>query len=243
MLAALIAAYENAAPAAQKSSPGSPPSQSAEASELARQAQNALNRGESENAVRDYDRLVKIAPAVAEYRLNLCSAYYTSDRPSDAVPWFRQALKLKPALALARHYLGASLAESGRCEEAIPLLFKEGPHIADSHLKRTVQADGLKCAMALDQEDRPLDFIRLLQRQFPKDPEVLYLPVHVYSDLSTGASPRLLVPAPSSPNGIRIVWLDERARRRVLEVAESSHRHTPVRNTRVGPDLTKAQVR
>ena len=189
----LIAANGHATQAGGKVSPASP-----EVTGLARQAQSALHQGENETAVRDYEQLVKLAPTVADYHLNLGVAYYSSDRPFDAVQPLQQALKLKPALAQARFYLGASLAESGRCQEAMPLLLKDGPQTPDPQLKRTIEADGLRCAMALDQEDRALDFLRLLQRDFPKDPEVLYLTVHVYSDLSTRASQRLLVTAPSS---------------------------------------------
>jgi tetratricopeptide (TPR) repeat protein len=166
--------------------------------ELARQAQDALRQGDNEAAVRDYEKLVQLKPTVAEYHLGLGIAYYTSDRPFDAIPALQRALRLKPSLAQARYYLGASLAESGHCQESMPLLRKDAPHIADPQLKRTAEADGLKCAMALDDEDRALDFLRLLQHDFPKDPEVLYLTVHVYSDLSTRASQRLLVTAPSS---------------------------------------------
>lgn len=195
LVVANVYAYAQSTPTPRGSSTPAP---SAEVTELARQAQKALDQGDSETAVRDYGRLVKMAPAVADYHLNLGIAYYSSDRPFDAVEPLRQALKLKPALAQARYYLGASLAESGRCEEAIPLLLRDGPRVAEPQLKRTVEADGLKCAMALDQEDRALDFLRLLRRDFPKDPEVLYLTVHVYSDLSTRASQRLLVDAPAS---------------------------------------------
>jgi tetratricopeptide (TPR) repeat protein len=139
-----------------------------------------------------------MVPGSAEFQAKLGTAYYSSGRPRDAAQAFARALKLKPGLLEARNYFGASLAESGRCQEAIPLLLKDAPQISDSQLKRTAEADGLKCAMALDHEGGALDFLRLLQRDFPKDPEVLYLTVHVYSDLSTYASQRLLMSAPAS---------------------------------------------
>ncbi len=194
----VMAANGYATQVAGRTSGVSPHAPSTDISELARQAQSALNQGKHETAIRDYGRLVKLAPAVADYHLNLGIAYYSSDRPFDAVQPLQQALKLKPGLAQARYYLGASLAESGRCQEAMSLLLKDGAHIPDVQLRRSAEADGLKCAMALDQEDRVLDFLRLLRRDFPKDPEVLYLTVHAYSDLSTRASQRLLVDAPSS---------------------------------------------
>jgi tetratricopeptide (TPR) repeat protein len=184
-----------------QTSGGSSSAPSAGVSELARAAQKALDQGDTEAAIRDYERLVKTAPDVADYHLKLGIAYFISERPREAVDAFQRALKLKPSPQTrdqARHYLAAGLAESGHCQEAVPQLLKAAPLISETQLKRTVEADGLKCAMALDQEDAALEFLRLLRRDFSKDPEVLYLTVHVYSDLSTRASQRLLTTAPGS---------------------------------------------
>jgi len=52
--------------------------------------------------------------------------------------------------------------------------------------------------MTLSQPDVAVDFLRLLNRQFPRAPEVLYLTVHIYSDLSLRASQELAETAPSS---------------------------------------------
>jgi tetratricopeptide (TPR) repeat protein len=172
--------------------------QQPEVARIAREAQSALGKEDFEGAIRGYEKLVKIAPGSAEFQAKLGIAYYSAGRPRDAAQALARALKLKPGLLEACNYLGASLAESGRCQEAIPLLLKDARLISDSELKRTAEADGLRCAMALNQEEGALDFLRLLKRDFPKDPEVLYLTVHVYSDLSTLASQRLLMSAPTS---------------------------------------------
>jgi tetratricopeptide (TPR) repeat protein len=172
--------------------------QQPEVARIAREAQSALGKEDFEGAIRGYEKLVKMVPGSAEFQAKLGTAYYSSGRPREAAQAFARALKLKPSLVEARNYFGASLAESGRCQEAIPLLLKDARQISDPQLKRTAEADGLRCAIALDQEERALDFLRLLKRDFPKDPEVLYLTVHVYSDLSTYASQRLLMSAPTS---------------------------------------------
>jgi tetratricopeptide (TPR) repeat protein len=52
--------------------------------------------------------------------------------------------------------------------------------------------------MAADQMDSALDFIRVLNREFPRDPEVLYLAVHLFSDLSVRASQQLLFTSPGA---------------------------------------------
>ena len=98
--------------------------------------------------------------------------------------------------AAATH--ATQLAESGHCEQALPLLTKSAARLADTDLKKTVGLDGVKCAMAMNRMDAAVDFIRILQRGFPKDPQVLYVATHVYSELSIHASQELLYSAPAS---------------------------------------------
>jgi len=100
------------------------------------------------------------------------------------------------ASATARR--GTQLAESGHCDQALPLLTKSAGRLTDNDLKKTVGLDGIKCAMTMNQMDAAGDFVRILQHDFPKDPQVLYVATHVYSDLSIRASQTLLYTAPGS---------------------------------------------
>lgn len=93
---------------------------------------------------------------------------------------------------------GLTLAEHGNCKEALPLLWKSAGHLADIPLKRKVGLATVRCAMTLDRMDAALDATQILSREFPRDPEVLYLTTHVYSDLSTRASLELARIAPNS---------------------------------------------
>ncbi len=52
--------------------------------------------------------------------------------------------------------------------------------------------------MTVHQPEEALDFLRTLTREFPRDPEVLYVAVHAYSDLSTKFSQTLARDAPDS---------------------------------------------
>src|SRR6266849_8847868 len=90
------------------------------------------------------------------------------------------------------------LAASGKCKEAIPLLKRALPQTSDKDLKRSAGLDGVRCAMASNQFDAAQDFLRMLNREFPGDPEVLYTAVHTYSDLATRASQQLALSAPNS---------------------------------------------
>jgi tetratricopeptide (TPR) repeat protein len=93
-----------------------------------------------------------------------------------------------------------SLARSGHCKEALPLL-KQATSNAEKDLKRSAGFAGVRCAMLADQPDAAQDFLRFLNREFPRDPEVLYLSVHTYSDLSSHAAAELATTAPKSDQG------------------------------------------
>ena len=92
---------------------------------------------------------------------------------------------------------GVTLAENGRCVEALPLL-KKMATLDDKELKRRAGVAGVRCAMSLDRRGDVVDYLRVLNRAFPHDPDVLYISVHAYSDLSARASQDLATTAPSS---------------------------------------------
>ena len=65
-------------------------------------------------------------------------------------------------------------------------------------MKRTAAFAGVRCAMLINQTGAAVDFLQVLNRDFPGDPEVLFLSVHTYSDLSTKAAQQLAMAAPDS---------------------------------------------
>jgi len=90
------------------------------------------------------------------------------------------------------------LAESGHCREAMPLLRSALQRSPDPGIRKRLALDGVRCGMSLNDQDAAVDFLRDLNKHFPEDPEVLYLSVHVFSDLSMRASRRLMRSAPAS---------------------------------------------
>jgi tetratricopeptide (TPR) repeat protein len=122
----------------------------------------------------------------------------------DRSDWARAAaaydklLKTNPRSTEYAMRLGVSLANLGRCPEALAQLKKAGTSAVSEDLKKAVGQSGIRCAMALNQQDDALTFLRGLRRQFPKDPEIQYLSVHVLSDLSIRASQELLFDNPSA---------------------------------------------
>jgi len=176
----------------------SPSAGPADANETVNAAMQALRKGDFGTAIPALEQLTKLAPGVAEYQADLGMAYYLAGRPHDAVAPCRKALKLKPTLASTRYFLAVSLAESGDCRAALPLLEKNSATVGDSQLRHVIGMDGTKCAMAVDEPYRAVIFLEALSRDTPNDPDVLLLSTHVFSELSTRASQQLLRAAPGS---------------------------------------------
>jgi tetratricopeptide (TPR) repeat protein len=93
---------------------------------------------------------------------------------------------------------GLALAQQGRCREALPLLKKAGRSAADNKLIFRATMTTARCAMSLDQVGMALEALTTLNRDYPRDPEVLYLSTHYYSELATRAAQELAAIAPDS---------------------------------------------
>ena len=91
------------------------------------------------------------------------------------------------------------LAEHGKCKEALQLLRKSTAHLRDKEIKLKAGVATVRCAINNGQIDAAVEAIQFLNREFPHDPEVLYITTHAYSDLSTRVSVELATTAPASP--------------------------------------------
>ena len=108
--------------------------------------------------------------------------------------------QMKDAASSAQTALerGANLAESGHCTEALPLLRKAIRQTANKEQQKRAGLDGLHCAMTHNAPYESLTFLDVLNREFPRDPEVLYAATHAFSDLSLLTSQQLAREAPFS---------------------------------------------
>jgi tetratricopeptide (TPR) repeat protein len=93
---------------------------------------------------------------------------------------------------------GIDLAEKGHCKEALPILKKSTPVTRDKQAKLKMGLATIRCALSLDQVETAVNALLWLNREFPNDPDVLYITTHAYSDLSARASLQLARTAASS---------------------------------------------
>ena len=93
---------------------------------------------------------------------------------------------------------GIALTEKGNCKQAVPVLKRATAQVADKQLKYHSLMALARCAMSLDQTETAVNALLVLQQDFPRDPEVLYVTTHYYSELASRASQQLAATSPSS---------------------------------------------
>jgi tetratricopeptide (TPR) repeat protein len=118
--------------------------------------------------------------------------------PTTAVSYAQGQKQSSTAAEAGAAARGANLAETGHCAEALPLLKKAIRQVADKDLEKRMGLDGVHCAMTGKRPYDSLDFLQVLLRDFPRDPEVLYIATHAYSDLALRTSQDLMHEAPFS---------------------------------------------
>lgn len=89
-------------------------------------------------------------------------------------------------------------AAKGRCQEALPTLKPVISHRGDKQLEYRAAMAVAKCAMSLGQAQTAVSALFVLKRDFPRDPEVLYISTHYFSELAMRASQELAKTAPNS---------------------------------------------
>ena len=123
--------------------------------------------------------LVAISASAQSARQGATGAASTSDPSASA----RQAV---------------SLASRGRCTEALPVLKRTMSHLADKDLRYRSAMAAARCAMSMDDTAAAVDALSLLRRDFPDDPEALYIGVHFFSQLANRAAQELAEGFPTS---------------------------------------------
>jgi tetratricopeptide (TPR) repeat protein len=121
---------------------------------------------------------------------------------------FTTALLTQTALAQSVPKTSASSSPSvqqaiqfvteGRCQQALPVLRKAFLHVVGKDLQYHAAMAAVRCAMDLQDDQTAVAALLLLKRQFPGDPEVLYITTHYFSEMGMRAAQELMAKAPSS---------------------------------------------
>jgi tetratricopeptide (TPR) repeat protein len=148
---------------------------------------NAKHAGDLDTAIREFQRVVELAPGLAAAHVNLGAVYYEKKDYSHAIPSLRKALELNPDLPGASSMLGAALLAQGYASESIP------------HLEKAKAGDLL--GVALLEAGRAREAIDKLEEALekqPDNPDLLYYVSQAHARLAKQAFDALAERSPDS---------------------------------------------
>jgi len=121
-----------------------------------------------------------------------------------ALPSAAQGAKQAAPAPSASVQNAIQLVQHGQCKEALPLLKRALPRISNKDLKYHATMAITRCAMDLQDEKTAADTLLLMEREFPADPEVLYIATHYFSEMGLHAAQELATKAPGSVQARRL---------------------------------------
>lgn len=185
--------------------------------ELDRRAAAAMAAGDFPQAITLLEQLVKIQPGSAESYASLGLAYYSVARYDKAAESFRKSVSLNPRLPHTKAFLGMSEAENGHFQESLPLLGKAFATDTDKEIRRMVGLHLEQAYMGLGKPLRAGEVVQTLLRDYPDDPDVLYMASRLFYQLSSRSVAHLVEVAPNS----------YRVRQLMGELLEASKQYGP----------------
>lgn len=151
-----------------------------------------------------------------------------------------QTARKPRAAATSQAVKALELASDGRCREALPILAHALRQATDKKMKYDVAMARARCGMSLDRVGDTVESLLLLNREFPDDPQVLYITTHYYSELASRAAQKLVAAKPSSAQAMELVAEGLESHKQLAEAAEEyrrilvAHPDTPGIHYRLG---------
>lgn len=108
------------------------------------------------------------------------------------------AAKPQPADPAASTRQALSLADVGRCTEALPVLKRTTQGLQDKQLRYMAAFATVRCGMSVNDTAAVVNALMLLQRDFPDDPEVLYTAARIFSQFADRTARDLAIRFPKS---------------------------------------------
>ena len=147
----------------------------------------AKSAGDLDAAIREFQRVVELAPEMAAAHVNLGAVYYEKKDYSRAIPSLRKALELNPNLHGAHGMLGVALLALGFASESIP------------HLEEAKADDVLGVALLESGRAREaIDKLEAALEKQPDNPDLLYYLSQAHARLSKQAFDVLSERSPAS---------------------------------------------
>ena len=144
-------------------------------------AADAMRRLDYATAEREYLKIVKLAPKVAEVHNNLGLACYLQGKLEPAAAHFQSAVKLKPSLYAPNYFLARIRYKQGKFREALPFV-EQALKLEPENMEACRQLASTQ--VALKAADRGIAQYRSCLKKDPRQMEVLYDLGVVYMNLA-----------------------------------------------------------
>ncbi len=161
---------------------------SPEVQNLYQQAQAAAANNQPETAVRDYQKILTLAPGLAPAYNNLGRLLFNLNRFPEAIEVLNKGLAINPAMAPARVILGASYLEQRQYALALKSLQTAVQALPEDHLARMSL---VRTLLALSKPDQAVVQLDALLAADPMDQEAWYLSGKLHLQLSEQAFSRV----------------------------------------------------
>jgi len=172
----------------------------------------AKQAGDLEAAIREFKRVVELAPNLAAAHVNLGAVYFEKKDYENAIPSLRQALEINPDLPGAQAMLGVALLAQGYASQAVP------------HLEKAQADDLLGVALLESGRTREaIDKLEAVLQNKPDDPDLLYYLSLALGRLSKQVLDRLAERSPASARA-RQMTAEAHAAAGNREAAEKEYR-------------------
>jgi len=152
----------------------------------ARQAQAS---GDLKVAAQEYLTVVRLAPEMAEARVNLGLVYYLQARYDESARALEKALSTKPGLRGADLFLGIDYVKLGQPRQAVPCLKRAVEQQPRNRQALTWLGSALWDA---GQENEAILQLRAAEKAFPADPDILFLLGQAYRNAGNQEMERVL---------------------------------------------------
>ena len=167
-----------------------------EVQQLYSEAQAAQAASHPDEAIADYQRILRLAPSLAPAYNNLGRLLYNAGRFAEAVTVLERGLALNPAMPPAQVMLGASLLKLGQPRQAQAPLEAGVQAMPDDQFARMTLARTL---IALDQPEPATTQLQALLKANPRDQQAWYLLGKLHLQLSQQSFGQVQAIDPATP--------------------------------------------
>ncbi|MGH9343595.1 MAG: tetratricopeptide repeat protein [Terriglobia bacterium] len=200
------------------------PSRRQELESHARQAQEYLKEHKLNLAASEFGDIVALDPENVDARGNLGVLLFFQGKYAEAIPQFRAALKLRPALWKIQALLGIAEKRTGDFKEARGDLEKAFPKVQDERIRIETGMELVDLYSQTGNLDQAAATLGVLRRMEPTDEAILYSSYRIYSELTEQSILSLMVAAPDSAYMHELMG---------LELAKHGHAAEAIENFRV----------